>query len=275
MMTRSINIIKAAMILALVLIAFASIGLAAGHAGVLVGVAAGALVNTLIFFFNDAIVVSAMCGVDADRRQFAELIRLTQRLADREGLPRPRVVISPQHVPNAFAAGRSPKHATIGFTQGAIDLLTTDELAGVIGHQLARIKNRDTLLSSIVITLSGSVTHLCIWASRVIGLRWGLQQAVLVSIPTAAALVRLSIRRKRDFLADIEGAKIAGSAKGLISALIKMDALAAQAVMASVPINDHLLTIGLPPTDRLSALFSAHPPVAERVRRLQQHASLG
>lgn len=274
-MAKTINLIKAALILASVLALCVCIGLLAGQVGIPAGLTIGILFNLFVLFLGDKAFIATMCAIDADRKTHATLVQLVARLADQAGLPMPRVVVCPQALPNAFALGLGPKYATIGFTQGALDHLTLEELRGVIGHELAHIKNRDTLLSSVVAGIAGAITNLSLLMFRGRGFGWGLQRVVLMSVPLAAAVVRLSISRGREFKADRDGAVIAGSSEGLISALIKMDALARQGVTASAPINDHLLTVGPPPIDRLSALFSTHPPIQDRVKRLEQHATNG
>ncbi|MEM6507535.1 MAG: M48 family metalloprotease [Planctomycetota bacterium] len=271
-MTKTTNLVKAGLILLFVLLAFITLGSLVGFLGIYYGLGVGILSNLLILFVGDKVFIAAMSGVKADKREYAELIKLVGGLADQAGLPGPEIVICPQKVPNAFSLGWSPKRSTIGLTQGAIDQLNLDELAGVIGHELAHIRNRDTLLSSIVATSAGMVSNVSIISLRGRGIGWGLQHLVMISVPFSAALVRLCIRRKREFIADKEGASIAGSVEGLISALIKMQAIAEQTVMASMPINDHLMTVGPPPGDWLSALFSTHPSVQERVDRLQHYA---
>ncbi|MHC4220223.1 MAG: M48 family metalloprotease, partial [Planctomycetota bacterium] len=178
------------------------------------------------WFFSDRIAVAAMRGqeVEPDSGPASELYAMVKQLADRADLPTPRVYICPHEAPNAFATGRNPRHAAVAVTQGALRLLDRDELEGVIGHELAHIKNRDTLTSTIAASVAGLFSMLAYW-----GFLFGMGRGGRGGHPLAligvvmlgavgAALIKAMISRSREFVADADGAKIAGTPHGLVSA---------------------------------------------------------
>ncbi len=182
------------------------------------------IINFTAWFASDKIAVAAMRGVPADERtpSGAELVGIVRRLADRAKLPMPRVYICPQEAPNAFATGRNPRHAAVAVTRGALQLLDRQELEGVIAHELAHIKNRDTLTSTIAATVAGLFSMLAYWGFLFGGRRGGNPLALLGVVilgAVGAALIKAMISRSREYVADADGAEIAGSPNGLVSAL--------------------------------------------------------
>ena len=220
----------------------------------------------------------AMRGQEVDERSAADLIHMVGRLAQNAGLPMPRVYICPQEAPNAFATGRSPRHAAVAVTHGALKLLNYDELEGVIAHELAHIKNRDTLISTVAASIAGAISALG-WIAFWFGGRDRDSNPLvmilfIVLAPLAAAVIQMAISRSREYVADANGARIAGSPHGLISALQKLD-LAAQRVPMrnNMPSQNHMFIIKpLGGKGGLTKLFSTHPPTAERIKKLRELA---
>lgn len=249
-----------------------------GQQGVLMAFIFGGLTTWVSFFFSDKIAIAAMQGQEADPREHADLIEMVSRLARNANLPMPRVYICPQQAPNAFATGRSPSKAAVAVTIGAMRLLDYDELEGVIGHELAHIKNRDTLISTIAATIAGALNMLG-WMAMFSGgqNREGGNPLVaillLILAPIAAAIIQMAISRSREFVADHDGAMIAGTPHGLINALRKLDAYARRVPLQAPPTQNHMFIVA--PLNAaagagLSKLFSTHPPTEDRVAALMQ-----
>jgi heat shock protein HtpX len=194
----------------------------------------------------------------------------------------PRVYILPQDAPNAFATGRSPKHAAVAATRGLLRLLSREELEGVIAHELAHVKHRDTLISTIVATLAGAVMMLA--SIGRFGLLFGfgddddnplgalLGLVALIVAPIAALLIQMWISRTREFAADAGGARIAGSPRGLASALRRLESASRRVPMPANAATSHLFIVHPLSGRQLGRLFSTHPSTEERVARLQAMA---
>ena len=226
------------------------------------------------WFFSDRIAVAAMRGqaVGPD----SSLHEMVRRLADRAQLPMPRVYICPQEAPNAFATGRNPRHAAVAVTQGALRLLDHQELEGVIGHELAHVKNRDTLTSTIAATVAGLFSMLAYW-----GFLFGMGRGGRSGNPLAllgvvllgavgAALIKAMISRSREFVADAEGAQIAGSPHGLVSALRKLESYSKRIPMhnPNPAMNNMFIVEPFTGGKVLVNLFASHPPTEKRVAAL-------
>lgn len=279
-MTRIWNNTKTAILLAalfgLILLAGAQLG---GPRGLVLAFILGGLMNVVAFFYSDRIALAAMRGREVDERSAPDLITMVRRLAQNAGLPMPRVYLCPQDAPNAFATGRNPKHAAVAVTQGALRLLDYDELEGVIGHELAHVKNRDTLISCVAATIAGALQSLA-WMAFWFGgsnREGGNPLAALLILilgPIAAAIIQMAISRSREFVADHDGAMIAGTPHGLISALQKLDATARRVPLAHEMSSQNHMFIVQPFNAgmSLSKLFSTHPPTAERIARLRELA---
>jgi len=205
-----------------------------------------------------------------------------ERLADNAGLPMPRIYMTPSPQPNAFATGRNPKHAAVAVTQGLMQLLNREELEGVLAHELAHIKNRDILISTLAAVLAGVITTLANWGQWALmfgGLGGddddasGLAALPMIILgPIAAMLVQMGISRSREFLADSTGAEIAGNSYGLASALQKVERGSALMTMEVNPSASHMFIVKPLNARRLANLFSTHPPIEERVKRLYRMA---
>lgn len=230
------------------------------------------LMNVGAFFFSDKLAIAAMRGQEVTSGQLYDLV---DDLRQRAGLPMPRVYVCPQNAPNAFATGRSPRKAAVAVTQGALQLLTRDELEGVMAHELAHVKNRDTLISTIAATVGGLMGMLAYGmmffggGNREGGNALFAIGAVLLGA-LGAAVIKAMLSRSREFVADAHGAAIAGSPHGLVSALRKLETYAKRIPMQNPnPAQNNLFIIEpLTGGRTLSNLFASHPPTEARVAAL-------
>jgi heat shock protein HtpX len=202
---------------------------------------------------------------------------LVARLAQRAGLPMPRVYIIPEMSPNAFATGRNPDHAAVAATEGILRILTDDELAGVIAHELAHVKHRDILISSIAATLAAAIMMVSRFAMFFGGSRDDREGsnpvaliATIILAPIAAMLIQAAISRSREFDADAGGATIAGGPHGLVSALRKIESAARSVPLDANPATAHMFIIKPFSASGLLGLFSTHPPTEQRIDALLQ-----
>ncbi len=225
------------------------------------------------WFFSDRIAVAAMRGREVSPD--SELHEMVKRLAGRAGLPMPRVYLCPHDAPNAFATGRNPRHAAVAVTQGALRLLDRDELEGVLAHELAHIRNRDTLTSTIAATVAGLFSMLAYWGflfgaggDRRGGHPLAMLGVVLLGA-VGAALIKAMISRSREYVADAEGARIAGTPHGLVSALQKLEAVARRVPLHNPNPAMNNMFFGEPLVGQtLTNLFASHPPTEKRVAAL-------
>ncbi|QDU34919.1 hypothetical protein KS4_29960 [Poriferisphaera corsica] len=243
--------------------------------GLIIAFIIALIMNVGAFFFSDKIAIASMRGKPADPTQDADLITMVERLAKNAGLPKtPDIYVCPQQAPNAFATGRSPAKAAVAVTQGARQLLTFDELEGVMAHELAHVKNRDTLTSTIAATIAGAISFLSwmiIWDRDIHPL---VKIGLWLLAPIAAGIIQMAISRSREFVADHDGALIAGSPHGLISALRKLEATAKRIPLENeTPAQNHMFIIQpLSPSKALASLFSTHPSTDDRIAKLSQMA---
>ncbi len=276
-MTRFFNNVKTAMLLGGLFGLILVVGAQFGEVGLIMALILGGAMNVFAYFFSDRIAIAAMRGEEVDERTAPDLITMVRRLADNAGLPMPRVYICPQEAPNAFATGRNPRNAAVAVTQGAVRLLNYDEMEGVLAHELAHIKNRDTLISCIAATIAGALQYLA-WMAFFIGGsgRGGgnplIMLLMIVLAPIAAVIIQLAISRSREYVADADAADIAGTPRGLVNALRKLDAYARRVPMeGEMPASNHMFIVQ--PLSgsgggTLSQLFSTHPPIEKRIARL-------
>jgi heat shock protein HtpX len=207
-----------------------------------------------------------------------ELHRIVENLASRAGLPKPKVYLVNNPTPNAFATGRNPEHAAVAVTTGLVQLMDRRELEGVLGHELGHIKNRDILISSIAAVMAGAISYLATMAqwAMIFGGRGrndggGNPLAALVMMivaPLAASLIQMAISRSREYLADAQGAAISGNPHSLASALQKLTSYNRQLPMQVNPASAQMYIVNPLSGGMIASLFSTHPPVEERVRRL-------
>jgi heat shock protein HtpX len=273
------NAAKTALLLGAMTGLFLLIGEALGGSqGLVMGFMFAVVTNFVSYFFSDKIVLSSYSAqeVGPDHR----LYRIVARLAERAGLPMPRCYVIPQASPNAFATGRNPHHAAVAATEGILQILNDDELAGVLGHELAHVKHRDILISSIAATLAGAIMMTARFAmfwggGRDDDRRGGSPVALIATMilaPIAAMLIQAAISRSREYDADAGGATIAGSPLGLVSALRKIEAGSKVIPLDANPASAHMFIIKPISISGLMGLFSTHPPTEERIHALMQLA---
>jgi heat shock protein HtpX len=276
-MTRFVNNLKTAVFLGalfgLILLLGVWIG---GQQGLIIAFIFGGVMNVIAYFFSDKIALASMRAKEVDRATAPDLYTMVERLAKNAGLPMPRVYVCPQQAPNAFATGRNPRKAAVAVTQGALQLLSHEELEGVMAHELAHVRNRDTLISCVAAVIAGAINFLAwqaLWFGG--GQRNGGNAIVMVLLallaPIAAGMIQMAISRSREYVADAEGARIAGTPWGLIGALQKLDAQAKRIPMENErPTQNHMFIVQ-PLTGRgLSKLFSTHPPTEQRIAKLRE-----
>lgn len=272
------NTLRTAALMAGMITLFALLGGAlGGETGLFIAFGIAVLMNFGSYWFSDKLVLKMQRGKEITAQEAPELFNMVDRLRQRAGLPMPNVYLIPSPQPNAFATGRNPENAAVAFTQGILQTLTQDELEGVTAHELAHIKHRDILTSTIAATLASAITLLARFAIFIpIGGRdsngGGLQALLmLILAPIAAMLIQMAISRSREFAADRGGAEIAGSPNGLANALMRLEGMAAQVPAQANPSTAHLFIVN-PFAGRgggLSNLFRTHPPTEERISRLR------
>lgn len=244
-----------------------------GNGGAVFALVLAAAMNLGSYFFSDRIVLRMYGAREATREEAPVLYEIVERLSSRAGLPMPRVAIVPRDQPNAFATGRDPGHAVVAATRGILRMLEPDELEGVMAHELAHVRNRDMLISSVAATLAGAIMILARFGLFFGGGdrdRGGGGLAILLMIlaPIAAMLVQAAISRSREFAADAGGADISGKPRALASALRKLEAGAQQVPMEGNPATSHMFIVHPFRGGGLGNLFRTHPPTDQRVERL-------
>jgi len=255
-------------------------GALGGRQGMLVAFAFALVMNFASYWFSDRIVLAMYRAQPVEEPAAPGLHAIVRRLATRGGMPMPRIFVIPNETPNAFATGRSPQHAAVAVTDGILRLLDEHELEGVLAHELAHVRIRDILIATIAATLAGAITylaHMAQWAA-VFGGRSrdddeGANPLVLIVMailaPLAALLVQMAVSRAREFQADRTGARLAGSPRGLIGALRKLQRANEAIPMTNAsPATAHLFIVNPLTGSGLSRLFSTHPPLEERIARL-------
>lgn len=251
----------------------------AGQQGMVIAFAFALLMNFGAYWFSDRIVL-AMYGAKAvGEAEAPELVAMVRGLAQRARLPMPRVYIIPGPSPNAFATGRSPRHAAVAVTEGILRLMDREELEGVLAHELAHVRNRDTLISTIAATLAGVImmlAHMARWAAFFGGgrdddNRGGVVGLVFMAVlaPIAAFLIQLAISRAREYLADATAAQITKKPGALASALERLQHAAQRLPLQANPATAHLFIVNPLSGRSFASWFSTHPPVEERVARLR------
>ncbi len=283
------NTVKSTLLLAVLTSLFVVIGSAiGGQIGMIIAFVIAIAMNMGAWWFSDALALRMSGAREVSPAEAPELHQMVEVLSARASIPKPRVYVIDSATPNAFATGRSPSKGAVAVTTGIMRMLDRDELAGVMAHELAHIKHRDTLISSIAATIAGAITMLAEmaqWALIFGGLSgqddeeggWASLIGSLLMIilaPIAALLIQMAISRSREYLADAGGARILGDPLPLASALEKLEWAAGRAPMNVNPATSHLYIVN-PLKGGLVGLFRTHPETAERIARLRSMAMQG
>ncbi|MBT9330564.1 zinc metalloprotease HtpX [Paracidobacterium acidisoli] len=260
-----------------------------GENGMILAFIFAAGMNFFSYFYSDKLALSMYRAQPVTREQLPRAYQVVERMTQRMGIPMPKMYVIPTDSPNAFATGRNPQHASVAVTHGILNLLTDEELEGVLAHELGHVRNRDILTSSIAATLAGAITLLArmgYWASLFGGFGGGGRDRerggggigallMLFLAPVAAMLIQLAVSRSREYEADATGAHITGNPYALASALEKIDAYSKRLPMAASPSTAHLFIVQpLLSRGDFASLFSTHPPIAKRIERLIGRPSL-
>jgi heat shock protein HtpX len=231
--------------------------------------------NLAMYWFSDKIALASARAKPISEQEAPGLYQMVRELTTRADLPMPRLYMIPSDQPNAFATGRSPKHSAVAVTHGITRLLSEDELRGVISHELAHIRNRDILTQSVAAAVGGAITYIAymlLWFGgddeSPLGLIGSL--ALVLLAPIAATLIQLAISRQREYSADATGAQISGSPESLASALLRLEEGAKAIPMQVNQATEPLYIVKPFSGGGFASLFSTHPPIEERVRRLRQ-----
>lgn len=279
------NVLKTMFLLTLLTLLLVFIGqLIGGRDGMVVALIFAFVMNFFAYWFSDKIVLMMYRAKEVSQIEAPKIHRIVENLVQKADLPKPRIYVIPQPTPNAFATGRNPKHSAVAVTEGIVRLLSDDELEGVLSHELAHVKNRDILLSTIVATIAGAIYVLADMA------RWGamfggrrdergsgnirLIAMLIVAIlaPIVAMLIQMAISRSREYLADESGGNLCGRPLSLANALRKLYNFSRQVPMQANPTTAHMFTVSPLTGGGFLALFSTHPPIERRIARLEELA---
>ena len=256
-------------------------GMIGGQGGALIALILAGVMNLGSYWFSDKIVIKMYRG---EQVTSGPLFEVVAEICQRNQLPMPRVYMLPQATPNAFATGRNPQHAVVAATEGILNILSREELSGVMAHEMSHVMNRDILIGSIAATIAGAISylsHMAQWAAIFGGGRdddEGSNPIALIALaiiaPLAAMLVQMAISRSREYIADERGARLCGNPAYLANALRKLEM--ANQVRPMHHVNEataHMFIVSPLRGGGIASLFSTHPPMAERIRRLEEMRS--
>jgi heat shock protein HtpX len=278
------NTLKTTALLAALSVLFILLGnVLGGEQGMVVAFVFAGLMNFVSYWWSDKIVLWMYGAREVSDAEAPEFHTLVRRLAQRAGIPMPKVYIISTDTPNAFATGRNPQHAAVAATEGILRLLTPDELEGVIGHELGHVRNRDILTSTVAATLAGAImmlSRMAQWAAFFGGARSSDEDeggaggiigmlALAILAPLAAMLIQMAISRAREYQADASGAQISRKPWALADALEKLEQASRAVPMDANPATAHLFIVNPLSGSSLLNLFSTHPPIEARVARLR------
>jgi heat shock protein HtpX len=260
-----------------------------GRNGLMLALVVAGIMNFVGYWFSDKIALSMSGAQPVSESEAPDLYRVVRELCRRAELPMPRLYVIPSSTPNAFATGRDPEHSAVAVTSGIVNILGRDELEGVISHELAHIKNRDILISSVAAVIAGAISQLAYMAQWAMifggmsrdrdedsgsgGVLGGL--AMMIVGPIAAMLIQMAISRSREYQADATGAQICGRPLSLANALLKLETANHRLPMDVNPAQAQMYIVNPLTAGGLAHLFSTHPPMAERVKRLQEMSYRG
>lgn len=281
------NSLKVALLLIILTMVFILVGYAlGGRNGMMIAFVIAAAMNIFTYWFSDKIVLKMYRAREVNEATGRRLHRIVSMVTQKAMIPMPKVYIIPSKAPNAFATGRDENHAAVAATEGLLELLNDSELEGVIGHEIAHITNRDMLIGTVAATLAGAIgilASMARWTMIFGGFsrdddRGGNPLVMIIAMivaPIAAMLIQMAISRSREYKADAEGGRVTGQYLSLASALNKLHTAPYRLNLDDHPATAHLF-IANPLSGRgLASLFSTHPPVEERIKRLQTLASGG
>jgi heat shock protein HtpX len=272
------NNAKTAIFLAMLTGLIVAIGSCFGSQGIVIALIMALVMNVGGYFFSDKIAIASVRAVEVGPEHM--LYGIVQRLAQRAGLPMPRVYVSPMGAPNAFATGRNPSHAAVCATQGLLEILDANEIAGVMAHEMAHVKHRDILIVSVASTIAAAISYLgymFMWGGGDRRRGSDLEGLLLILLgPIAAALIQCAISRSREFNADSDGAIIAGDPMALATALEKLHIAAERIPMDVNPaMNSMFITEPRNVMRSIGNLFQTHPPLEARLMNLIGQESTG
>ncbi len=252
----------------------------AGQSGAIIFFVISLGMNLFSYYYSDKLVIKMTGAQEISESQAPQVYAIIRKLTGNAGIPMPKVYVTPSQQPNAFATGRNPQNSAIAVTQGLMQILNQDEVEGVIAHEIAHIKNRDILIGTIAASMAGAISMIANVA------QWGLMfgglggsdddesggilgtLAMVILAPLAAIVIQMAISRSREYLADDTGARLAGKPDGLSNALLKLEAASQRVPMQVSPAAAHMFIVNPLAGVSLASLFSTHPPIAQRVARL-------
>ncbi|TAN40894.1 MAG: zinc metalloprotease HtpX [Nitrospirae bacterium] len=247
-----------------------------GQSGMFMALLMAGVMNFISYFFSDKIVLAMYHARQVTEAEAPVLYRIVRRLSQKSGIPMPKVYIIPDESPNAFATGRSPKHAAVAATEGIMQLLSEEELAGVMAHELAHVINRDILIGTVAATIAGAISYLGHMAFFFGGRHDDDEGGspfggilMMIVAPIAAMLIQMAISRSREYAADEGGARLLGNPMPLAGALRKLEQGVQQIPMDATPSTAHMMIVNPFSGGGLVKLFSTHPPMQERIARLE------
>jgi len=281
------NNLKVTLLLVLLTVLFVGLGyMFGGRQGMIFAFVLAVGMNFVSYWFSDKIVLKMYRAQPATDQSHPRLVKIVRMASMKAQLPMPRVYVIPTQAPNAFATGRNKDHAAVAATEGILGILNDSELEGVIGHELAHVRNRDTLISTVVATIAGAIGIMAMmarWGAILGGFggrgrddNGGLIGLLVMAIvaPLAATMIQLAISRSREYKADKVGSEITHNPLALASALKKLHTAPVRMNLDKRPATAHLFIVNSLSGKGLSSLFSTHPPMEERVRRLEEMAGI-
>jgi heat shock protein HtpX len=275
------NMVKTTVFLALLTGLFVAVGgLVGGRSGMVMAFVFALIMNFVSYWFSDKIVLKMYGAQPIGEAEAPAVHRIVRNLATKAGIPMPKLYLIPSEAPNAFATGRSPQHAAVAVTEGILRIMNETELEGVLAHELSHVLNRDVLISTVAATVAGAISMLANMA------QWGLMFggsrdeegrgtnpiALLLTVilaPIAAMLIQMAVSRSREYQADASGARLTRNPGALASALAKLGQAARMIPMNANPATAHLFIVNPLSGRALASLFATHPPLEDRIARLQ------